>query len=888
LGLSPLFTQIEQLQPYLDQGAAVLTPNRRLTRAVREAEHRYRARDGKGAWDSTTITPLRQYWLDIWQRGVTRGLLRPRKLLDVSSQRLLWRRVIADDSQGFSLLSEPRAAALCQEAAERLALWCLDPHTPALGQLFGFDEDGAAFLRWHRRFCDLLIEMDAVTPEAAIAELLDKPWAREQPLALLHLEDLPPLYRLLCERARGCKRIEFAPRQASCLPTRVFSDTRGELAAVARWCLERAQDNPEGRYAVVLSDMEADRDRLEYLLRREFDCLTSNYESLPVNFATGFALDRLPLIRDALRVLDLARDEIRIESFVALLHSRFVVQPPLQPVKLEVALRRLRELCREQIPQRLFREMLQPAVDPELGRAPWELIALLEGDAGLYRRKRSPSQWLVVFAHILEAWQWSRGRSLDSLEYQQLTQWQEALDAFACLDPVTGELGYSEALARLRELLAEQPFQPRTGDSAIQVLGPLETTGLNFDALWVTGMTAARWPSGARPNPYIPNRLQREHRMPHADAHWEWSWARQRWAHWMHGASLFQASFVNQSDGAAQLPSPLLRDVPVAAPEDELATDSRWLAQTAGADFDLIAPGRIPLSAQESAARSVGSYVLEQQSLCPFQAFAATRLSAAPHPGYAAGLLPSERGTLLHRALFHLFGELAGSAELATLEAAQESKLLDAALEFALQGISRPRRDVLGTDLLALESQRLAALLRQWLRLERERAEPFTVVAREDEREITLAGLHMRLRLDRVDRLSDGSELILDYKSGAPDSIKRWFEERPARPQLPLYALLEPPAGGIAYASLKPGELGFAGVGQRAFEPGISAADDWLQSDQDTAVDDAMQELRVAWRAALEALAREFVDGESRVDPTADACRYCQRFSLCRVGELQP
>jgi RecB family exonuclease len=312
------------------------------------------------------------------------------------------------------------------------------------------------------------------------------------------------------------------------------------------------------------------------------------------------------------------------------------------------------------------------------------------------------------------------------------------------------------------------------------------------------------------------------------------------------------------------------------------------LAQTAGADFDLIAPGQIALSAQESAARSVGSYVLEQQSLCPFQAFAATRLSAAPHPGYAAGLLPSERGTLLHRALFQLFGELAGSAELATLEAAQESKLLDAALEFALQGISRPRRDVLGTDLLALENTRLAALLRQWLRLERERAEPFTVVAREDEREITLAGLHMRLRLDRVDRLSDGSELILDYKSGAPDSIKRWFEERPARPQLPLYALLEPPAGGIAYASLKPGELGFAGVGQRAFEPGISAADDWLESDQDKAVDDAMQELRVVWRARLEALAREFVAGESRVDPTADACRYCQRFSLCRVGELQP
>jgi hypothetical protein len=100
---------------------------------------------------------------------------------------------------------------------------------------------------------------------------------------------------------------------------------------------------------------------------------------------------------------------------------------------------------------------------------------------------------------------------------------------------------------------------------------------------------------------------------------------------------------------------------------------------------------------------------------------------------------------------------------------------------------------------------------------------------------------------------------------------------------LPLYALLDPPAAGIAFASLKPGKLGFRGIGARSFATGIDSAAQW--SEEGDEQDMTMDRLRSRWHRELGALAQEFLAGESTVDPAPDACRYCQRQMLCRLAE---
>jgi hypothetical protein len=72
--------------------------------------------------------------------------------------------------------------------------------------------------------------------------------------------------------------------------------------------------------------------------------------------------------------------------------------------------------------------------------------------------------------------------------------------------------GGSTAARRLRRSLrspATSCSNPESPPASIQILGGLEAAGLPFDALWVAGLAAERWPPAPRPNPLLPLAWQR-------------------------------------------------------------------------------------------------------------------------------------------------------------------------------------------------------------------------------------------------------------------------------------------------------------------------------------------------------------------------------------------
>jgi RecB family exonuclease len=174
----------------------------------------------------------------------------------------------------------------------------------------------------------------------------------------------------------------------------------------------------------------------------------------------------------------------------------------------------------------------------------------------------------------------------------------------------------------------------------------------------------------------------------------------------------------------------------------------------------------------------------------------------------------------------------------------------------------------------ALERKRLARLAREWLDVERERA-PFEVVAMEDKRELAVAGLTLRGRIDRLDKLASGGHAVIDYKTGNP-TPNDWLGERPNDPQLPLYALnASEPVSAVAFAKLKTGGMRFMGLARaKDAIPKVRAAENW-------------ESLLAGWRRELDALGTGFAAGEARVDPKEllSTCRYCDLQPLCRVYE---
>jgi probable DNA repair protein len=281
---------------------------------------------------------------------------------------------------------------------------------------------------------------------------------------------------------------------------------------------------------------------------------------------------------------------------------------------------------------------------------------------------------------------------------------------------------------------------------------------------------------------------------------------------------------------------------------------------------------------------SGGARLLQDQAACAFRAFALHRLGAASLEPVAEGLSPRERGSILHAALALLWRELRDSERLAALDQAELDRCVEAAVTGALQRWRHRRASVFRREFLRLERARLCALLREWLQVERERA-PFVVLdALEREDTVALGGLRLTVRLDRVDRLADGGEVLIDYKTGAA-ALQDWFGERPDDPQLPLYTLTRAATpAALAFGLVRRGNCSLTGLGTRdGVAPGIRG---FGPGATDTASDWPAQ--LAAWRATLERLAAEFRSGRVPVEPKRypQTCTHCDLRPLCRVEEL--
>jgi probable DNA repair protein len=293
-----------------------------------------------------------------------------------------------------------------------------------------------------------------------------------------------------------------------------------------------------------------------------------------------------------------------------------------------------------------------------------------------------------------------------------------------------------------------------------------------------------------------------------------------------------------------------------------------------------------PLSTAAGSVRvSGGAQMFQNQAACPFRAYAIHRLGASGLEEGADGLDARARGTLAHQALLVLWRDLGSQATLLALDDAALEQKITAAVNSAVDALCHARPDIMTDAFAALERTRLVTLLTRLATLEKSRA-PFEVVACEQVRAPEIAGVQLRARLDRVDQLDDGSQVILDYKTGYAHT-GGWVGERPDEPQLPLYAVdAGAEVSGVAFVQLRAREVAFKGltrdeqvlpeVGTLSNAKTLSAqAADWPA-------------LLASWRKALEQLARDYLAGHAEVDPKSypKTCEYCELSALCRVREL--
>jgi ATP-dependent helicase/nuclease subunit B len=560
---------------------------------------------------------------------------------------------------------------------------------------------------------------------------------------------------------------------------------------------------------------------------------------------------------------------------------------------LQAHMRTLRSRGLEQ-PSWTLQAFIQPLVarspDDHQGRSPasiWldRITQVQRRLAEFARRPQTPLDWAELIPQLLEEAAWPGGRPLSSAEFQAARRWQLALETTGSLGFDGRPIDWKDFLSALARALEETLFAPESRDAPIQIAGPAESAGLTADAVWFLGATEDAWPASGATHPLLPPEVQREANMPHATPQLDWDLAQAITGRLLATAPEVHFSYARQIEGVQSRPSRLI--AALAGPPQPLPAE---LAPAPSADplticiedFSRIPypPGRV----------HGGASVLTFQSQCPFKAFATARLAAQSWQPAQAGLTPSQRGQLLHAVLHAVWaGPTRGIRSHAELLALPDRRAFVAGhVQRVFAAELRPAlRQRMPARYLELEQLRLTRLVTEWLEYETARA-PFEVLETEAERGVSLAGLIFDLRLDRIDRLNDGSLLVIDYKSGDV-SPKSWDLPRPDDVQLPLYAGFaldeDQELGGLVFAKLRPGGHAFAGcVGA----PSVTLIPG-LKNHTALAKGTLTAEQLMDWRDRIQQLAKDFLNGRAEVDPREypNTCERCGLQTLCRIQEKQ-
>jgi len=869
-------------------GVTVVTPNRRLALALAGDFDDAQYGRSLNVWESADILSFTAFVARAYEDALyaERGAEFP-LLLTPAQEQALWESVIRASEAGAGLLAVPETARLAGEAWQLAHAWQL---LPRLGD-FPVNEDDKAFQAWMRRY-ERILQRDGLTDSARLPDLAAAMFGRAgittPRLLVCYGFDIVSLQQqalFAALRSAGCDVAIARPDARRADAKRVAcADGHDEIKRAAAWARSRIEANGNARIAVVVPEFARQRAEIVRVfsatMAPDYALPGATHGVQPFNLSLGAALTSHPLVNAALLVLELAGREMEFERA-----SRLIRSPFLGGSETEMA-------CRARLDAAL-RERAEPVVTLEhllalIARCGSECVVLIQRLTALSEFRKthlfgaqSPSALAKALAAALSVVGFPGERGLDSTEYQALKKWHEVVAGFAALERVVVRTGYADAVSRLRRMAADTLFQPETPDVPVQVLGVLEAAGMEFDHLWVMGLTDAVWPPAPRPNPFLPIEAQRAAGIPQGSAAASLELARRLAGEWLNCAEEVVLSYPQREDDREFKPSPLILSVPDATvnlPEYASYRDVVHRVREIESRVDTQGP-----TLDAAVELDGGTAVIKDQAACPFRAFALQRLGATSLEMPHAGLDAMERGILVHRVLAQVWSQLKSSSALASIGAKDLDELLAQAAEDAVASMKRDRPTALAGRFAQIEKRRLARLARAWLDYEKTRGD-FTVIATEEKRRIEIGSVGFNARLDRVDELAGGERVVIDYKTSAP-SAGAMLGERPDEPQLPLYLVAaEPAAAAVAFAQVKAGDMKFAALVRDAgLLPEVKAFADSYYGDQHS----SWQEVVVAWRANLARIAAEFAGGVAAVDPKRypQTCGYCDAKPFCRIYE---
>ena len=561
----------------------------------------------------------------------------------------------------------------------------------------------------------------------------------------------------------------------------VFESPDAEFRAAGAWARQQLEEDPTARVAVVVTGLESDAAAVAREVRegavpgwrfggageRDF-----------VNVSFGRKLADFPTIDLALRLLHWLHSDVRSNDV-----SLFLSSPWLgggrrgDRARFELRFRDYAD--RNWSPQRVA-TLLPSRERDESFQAIRAWLDTVAGHRESAAGSATPGEWAELFDRCLRELGWPGEDAEDSDDFQLRARWRELLSQFSELEAVLPAMRVAEAISRLGAMARDTVYQSEGDSGSIPVIGVLEAAGLELDALWVTGLTASAWPASSRPLALVSRSLQEEYGLPDATPADSVAYAERVLERLLGSADNIVLSYPQQDDDGEQSVTGLL---PAIRQQIEIGDPGRHASSLIDGGLAAL-PESVPaIGSGESVSGGAGT--LQAQFFDPHSAFCKGRLAADRLWPIRGGLTPLFRGSLIHDALQNLYAEGPSQQEIQSWADSERHERIRKAVAAALSSHQASADDVL-RRLYSLEQERVEQLLWRVVDHDLERI-PFRIASVEGALDITLHGVRLSLRHDRVDILEDGSAVILDYKTG----IEKKFLDGDGEPkdiQLIVYA----------------------------------------------------------------------------------------------------
>ncbi len=879
----------------------MVTGNARAARSLRQFHSAAQRASGMLAWPTPLIHDWESWLSSLWQRRLQNAADAP-LLLTPLQERVVWKKI-----SGGSTIDSEAIAKLALKAWELLSDF--DAHGER-NQSWGAaaTSDAEVFRGWASAFdreCRTNRWLSRSNLSSLLAESIQQ-GVIEPPreILLIGLDRSAPAQRMLIDAARmaGTAVSEAQPPPRTASPQLVLAkDQRDELETCAWWVRSKLEENPAANIAVIVQGTEEVRGEIDRIFRAILMPQSrgiENNEAMPFEFSLGVPLASVPLVKAALLALRWAAEPLEQPAISWLMISGFLAADGddlLEMAEFDAELRKQNQLPPEASLEALLRHSPRRS-SPSVRQIRSRLRGFQrEAEAeGVINRKRTFPEWIALAEALLKLLEWPGAGTLESVEFQARKRWERLLGEVAALGFDGALVDWAEFVTVLDHYASETIFAPESRSAPVQIMGPLESAGQNFDALWFLGVDDRHWPATGRPHPLLPSWLQRKAGMPRASMSEEWILHLAVTHRLASSAEECVFSHALRDDTGELRVSALLKEAFVAPQPPTTSEHLRVLLKV-----PILSPHRRRTERVEDASaipwpREIsagGADILKRQSACAFQSFATRRLNAEELDTPERGLSALDKGNIVHDVM-NSFWSMPGPdgatvRNRGQLNNAKTNGSLPAILDFHIADVFRKRQ---GADqnsgwskaYLQVEQERLRSLLLHWLDYEISRTD-FAVEACEKKSDAEINGLQLGLRVDRIDQV-EGGRLILDYKTGKV-SPAMWNSERPEDPQLPLYAVHGDVESlrGVLFAQVRAGETYLTG----RVDDAKRTVQRELVNNSGLARNHLKEETLAEWAKALSNLADQFLAGDAAVEPKfyPNTCRYCALTALCRVAE---